>query len=197
MRNVIVQEWMSLDGVVQGPSSPDEDPSGGFEHGGWHPRYFDDLSRDWVVENLTRAGGFLFGRRTYELFAGYWPNAGELEQILAGPLNSKPKYIASATLTEPLGWPNSTLLKGDAADAVAALKYEDGGDLYVLGSTRLVHALIERDIVDEFRLMIDPVVLGSGKRTFPDDGARRPLQLVDRQVTTTGAILATYARAAG
>lgn len=197
MRKVIVNEWMSLDGVVQGPSTPDEDPSGGFEHGGWHLRYFDDLSRNWVVENLTRAGGFLFGRHTYELFAGYWPNAGEQEQILAEPLNSQPKYIASATLTEPLGWPNSALLKGDAADAVAALKYDDGGDLYVLGSTRLVHALIERDIVDEFRLMIDPVVLGSGKRTFPGGGAPRPLQLVDRQVTTTGAILATYARAAG
>jgi dihydrofolate reductase len=192
-----VYDWMSLDGVVQGPSSPDEDPSGGFGHGGWHLRYFDDLSRNWVVENLARAGGFLFGRLTYELFAAFWPKAGEQEQVLAEPLNSKPKYIASTTLTEPLGWANSTLLKGDAADAVAAMKYDDGGDLYLLGSTRLVHSLIERDGVDEFRLMIDPIVVGSGKRVFPDNGPPRPLRLADRQVTTTGAILATYARAAG
>jgi dihydrofolate reductase len=197
MRKVIVYEWMSLDGVVQGPSSPDEDPSGGFEHGGWHLRYFDDMSRNSVVENLARAGGFLFGRRTYEQFAAYWPNAGEQEQVLAEPLNTRPKYIASTTLTEPLGWQNSTLLKSGAAEAVAALKCDDGGDLYVLGSTQLVQALIEHDIVDEFRLMIDPVVLGSGKRIFPDHGGPMPLQLTERQVATTGAILATYARARG
>jgi dihydrofolate reductase len=193
MRKVVVDEWMSLDGVVQAPGAPDEDTTGGFQHGGWHLRYFDEMSQKWVLEYLTEAGGFLFGRRTYESFAGYWPNASEQEQPVAQPLNSKPKYVASTTLSEPLGWENSSVLRGDAAEAVSALKQEDGDDLHVMGSTRLVRTLIERDLVDEFRLMIDPVVLSGGKRLFPDDGALRPLRLVDSNVTTTGAILATYA----
>ena len=197
MRKVIVNEWMSLDGVVQAPGAADEDTSGGFEHGGWHLPYFDDLSQKSVVENLTEAGGFLLGRRTYENFAGYWPNASEEEQVVAEPLNTKPKYVASTTLKEPLEWQNSMLLAGDVAEAVRALKAEDGADLHVIGSTELVQTLIEHDLVDEFRVMIDPIVLGGGKRIFRDDGALRPLRLVDSQVTTTGAILATYAPAEG
>jgi dihydrofolate reductase len=184
---------MSLDGVVQAPGTPDEDKTGGFDHGGWHLRYFDDISQKWVVENLTEAGGFLFGRRTYEILGTYWPHAPEEEQVLAEPLNTKPKHVASRTLSEPLDWQNSTVLQGDVAEAVAALKQEDGDDLLVIGSTEFVQSLIEHDLVDEFRLMIDPVVLGGGKRIFRDDGALRPLRLVDSQVTTTGAILATYA----
>ncbi len=195
MRRVIGCEWMSLDGVVQAPGEPDEDTSGGFAYGGWHLRYFDDISRKWMVENLTRAGGFLLGRRTYEQFAAHWPNASEEEQVIAQPLNTKPKYVASTTLAEPLAWQNSAVLQSDLAGAVAALKQQDGGDLLVIGSARLVQKLIEDDLVDEFRVMIDPVVLGGGKRIFQDDGVRRPLRLVDSQVTTTGAILATYAPA--
>jgi dihydrofolate reductase len=193
MRKVIVTEWMSLDGVVQAPGAADEDTSGGFEHGGWHLPYFDDPSQQWVVETLTEAGGYLFGRRTYENFASHWPNASEEEQIIAQPLNTRPKYVASTTLTEPLEWRNSKVLQGDVAKAVAALKRQDGGDLLVIGSTELVRTLIEHDLVDEFRVMIDPLVLGGGKRIFRDDGARRPLRLVDSRVTTTGAIIATYA----
>ena len=192
MRKVIVLEWMTLDGVVQGPGAVDEDTTGGFKHGGWHLRYFDDLSRNWMVENLTEAGGFLLGRRTYEGFAGHWPNASDEEQVIARPLNTKPKYVVSMTLTGPLTWQNSTVLQGDLTEAVMALKQKDGGDLLVIGSTKLVQALIERDLADEFRLMIDPLVLGGGKRIFRDDRARRPLRLVDGQVTTTGAIIATY-----
>jgi dihydrofolate reductase len=195
MRKVIVTEWMSLDGVVQAPGAPDEDTSGGFAHGGWHLRYFDDLSQTWVVETLTAASGFLLGRRTYEGFAAHWPNATEEEQVVAQPLNTKPKYVASRTLTEPLEWQNSRLLQGDLAEAVAALKHQDGGDLLVIGSTQLVQTLIAHDLVDEFRVMIDPLVVGGGKRIFRDDGALRPLRLVDHQVTTTGAIVATYAAA--
>jgi dihydrofolate reductase len=195
MRKVIVNEWMSLDGVVQAPGAPDEDTSGGFEHGGWHLQYFDDISQKVVVETMAEAGGFLLGRRTYENFAGYWPNASEEEQVLAEPLNTLPKYVASTTLTEPLEWQNSMLLQGDIGEAVAALKKEEGKDLHVIGSAELVRSLIERGLVDELRLMIDPVVLGGGKRIFPDDGGLRPLRLVDSQVTTTGAILATYAPA--
>jgi dihydrofolate reductase len=193
VRKVIVNEWMSLDGVVQAPGAREEDTSGGFEHGGWHLRYFDELSQQRVVEGVVGAGGFVLGRRTYEIFAAHWPNAGEEEQVLARPLNTLPKYVASTTLSEPLAWENSTLLQGDVAEAVAALKQEEGKDLSVIGSSQLVQTLIERGLVDEFRLMIDPVVLGGGKRIFPDDGALRPLRLVDSEVTTTGAILATYA----
>jgi dihydrofolate reductase len=193
MRNVIVNEWMTLDGVVQAPGYADEDTSGGFEHGGWHLRYFDDASRAWVVEGYAEAGGFLFGRRTYETLAAYWPNASEEEQAIAQPLNTLPKYVASTTLIEPLEWENSTVLRGDVPKAVAALKQEDGDDLHVIGSSELVQTLIEHDLVDEFRAMIDPLVVGGGKRIFRDDGVLRPLRLVDGQVTTTGAIIATYA----
>jgi dihydrofolate reductase len=197
MRKLIVNEWMTLDGVVQAPGQPDEDASGGFKHGGWHMPYFDDISRNWVVEGYADAGGFLFGRRTYELLASYWPHASEEEQVIAEPLNTLPKYVASTTLTEPFGGEHATLLTGDVADAVAALKREDGKDLHVIGSTQLVHTLIEHDLVDEFRVMIDPLVVGGGKRLFDDDGTSRPLRLVESQVTTTGAITATYSTAEG
>jgi dihydrofolate reductase len=159
--------------------------------------YFDDLAQRWVVESVVKAGGFLLGRRTYEIFAAHWPNASEEEQVLAEPLNTKPKYVASRTLTEPLAWQNSRVLQGDVAEAVAALKQEDGEDLHVIGSSELVQTLVERDLVDEFRVMIDPVVVGGGKRLFRDDGGLRPLRLVDSQVTTTGVIIATYASADG
>ena len=145
------------------------------------------------MEGNVGAGGFLLGRRTYEIFAAYWPNAPEEEQVVAEPLNTKPKYVASTTLTNPLDWQNSTVLQGDVEEAVAALKREDGDDLHVIGSTELVQMLIEHGLVDEFRLMIDPVTLGGGKRIFRDDGSLRPLRLVDGEVTSTGAILATYA----
>ena len=193
MRKVIVNEFMSLDGVVQAPGRADEDPSGGFEHGGWHLGYFDDLSQKWVLESIVEAGGFLLGRRTWEIFAAYWPNASEEEQVIADPLNSKPKYVASTTLSDPLDWENSTVLQGDVAEAVAALKQRDGADVHVIGSAELVRSLIEHDLVDELRLMIDPVLLGGGKAIFREDGNRRPLRLVRSEVTTTGAILATYA----
>ena len=195
MRKVVVNEFMSLDGVVQAPGAEDEDTSGGFRHGGWHMRYFDDLSQKWVLDSILEAGGFLLGRRTFEIFAAYWPNAPEEEQVIAEPLNTRPKYVASTTLSEPLEWQNSSVLQGDVAEAVAALKQEDGGDLHVIGSTQLVQTLIEHGLVDEFRVMLDPLVLGGGKRIFRDDGALRPLRLVDSEVTTTGAILATYAPA--
>ena len=193
MRKLIVQEWMTLDGVVQAPGMKDEDRSGGFEHGGWSLPYFEDASLKWVVDNLNEAGGFVLGRRTYELFAGHWPNASEEEQPMAQPLNSKPKFVATKTLTEPLDWENSTVLHGDVAKAVAALKEEDGGDLLVIGSAELVKTLLDHDLVDEYRMMIDPLVVGGGKRLFPEDGALNELKLLDSEATETGAILATYA----
>ena len=194
MRRVIVNEFLSLDGVAQAPGGVDEDTSGGFAHGGWHLRYMEDeRARKWVLGSIVEAGGFLLGRRTFEIFAAYWPNAPEEEQVIAEPLNTKPKYVVSTTLGEPLPWQNSTLLQGEAAEAVGDLKREDGSDLHVIGSTGLVQTLIEGGLVDEFRLMLDPVTLGGGKRIFPDDGSLRAWRLVDSQVTPMGAILVAYA----
>src|ERR671910_2835919 len=121
MRKLIVNEFMSLDGVVQAPGGADEDPTGGFAHGGWHMRYMEDeLARNWVLESIVEAGGYLLGRRTYEIFASYWPNAPEEEQVIAEPLNTKPKYVVSRTLEDPLEWHNSSVLQGDVADGVTA-----------------------------------------------------------------------------
>jgi dihydrofolate reductase len=194
MRKVIVDEFMSLDGVMQAPGGEEEDTSGGFQHGGWSMQYIDEPAQKRVLEGIVEAGGFLLGRRTYDIFAAYWPNAPEEEQVIAEPLNTKPKYVASRTQTE-LEWQNSTVLDGDLADAVTALKQEDGGDLHVIGSTELVQSLLDLGLVDELRLMIDPVVVGGGKRIFRDDGQLRPLRLVESETTPSGAIFATYAPA--
>ena len=197
MRKVIVNEFLSLDGVAQAPGGAEEDSSGGFAHGGWHMQYMgDEVAQRWVLANILEAGGFLLGRRTYDIFAAYWPNAGEDQQVIAVPLNTKPKYVASRTRSGQLEWQESRVLEGDLAQAVAGLKEQDGGDLHTIGSTELVRSLMDHHLVDEFRLVIDPVVLGGGKRIFRDDGALRPLRLVDAQIASTGAILATYAAAA-
>ena len=142
---------------MQAAGAPEEDTSGGFQHGGWHLRYFDEMSQKWVLQYLTEAGGFVLGRRTNENFASHWPNGSEEEQPVAQHLNTKPKYVASTTLSEPLEWENSSVLEGDVAEAVRALKQEDGGDLHVIRSTQLVRTLIEHDLVDDFRLKIDPI----------------------------------------
>ena len=193
MRRIVVNEWMTLDGVVQAPGSAEEDPTGGFGHGGWHLPYFDDRSRRWVIDNISAAGGFLLGRRTYDILAAYWPTAPQAERALAGPLNNQPKYVASRSRAEPLDWRNSHLIEGNIAEAVFALKRTGGDDLHVIGSPHLVHTLLAHGLVDEFRLMVDPLTLGGGKRLFPDDGARRSFRLHGCEVTDTGALLATYA----
>jgi dihydrofolate reductase len=197
MRKLRVNEFVTLDGVAQGPGGADEDRSGGFSHGGWHMDYMDDVAGSWVTKGIEAAGGLILGRRTYEIFAAYWPNAPVDEGVIAQPLNTLPKYVASRTLSEPLGWENSRLLGDDVTAAVRALKQEQGGDLLVIGSLDLVHTLLENDLVDELYLMIDPVVVGGGKRLFRDDGVLRHYRLVDQTMTTTGAILATYAPAQG
>jgi dihydrofolate reductase len=193
MRKVVVNEFLSLDGVAQAPGLQDEDTSGGFPHGGWHIPFMDEVAGEWVRSLIISAGGLVLGRRTYQIFASYWPNAPEAEQAFARPMNSLPKHVASRILREPLDWQNSSLLHGDPTTDVRSLKQADGGDLLVIGSTTLVKALIEEDLVDEFRLMIDPLVLGGGKRIFGDDGKLRSYHLVDSRSTGTGAILATYA----
>ena len=191
MRKLIVQEFVSLDGVMQAPGDPDEDRSGGFTHGGWQMRYFDDDFARVAAEGIAETGGYMFGRRTYEIMAAYWPSQPD-DNPFAATLNGLPKYVASTTLSEPLAWQNSTLLHGDVAKAVAELKEQPGKNLVVLGSGELVQTLMENDLVDEFGIMINPIVLGSGKRLFRDGSAMRPLRLVRSLTTSTGVLVATY-----
>jgi dihydrofolate reductase len=191
MRKVIVSTFLTLDGVMQAPGGQDEDRSGGFEHGGWQMPLFDDVAGKAVSEGMAAAGGLLLGRRTYEIFAAYWPNAPEDDPI-AQTMNGFPKYIASTTLTEPLEWQNSTLLQGDVAEAVAKLKKETGKDLVVIGSGGLAQSLMAHDLVDEYQLMIHPVVLRGGKRLFEDGGPRTDLRLMDVTATGTGVLIVTY-----
>lgn len=191
MGKLILDEWLTLDGVAQAPGEPEEDTTGGFAHGGWHMGYVDDDFMKWMKDNLNSASGFILGRRTYEGFASHWPNASEEEQPVAEPLNKTPKYVVTRTLTDPLEWENSFVLEGDLSKSVNALKGKDG-DLHVIGSTALVHSLLEHDLVDELRAIIDPVVVGGGKRVFADDGVRRSMHLVEATTTTKGSIIARY-----
>ena len=194
MRKLIVNEFVSLDGVAQAPGGQEEDPSGGFAHGGWHMPYAqDERVRAWVLKYIAEIGALVLGRRTYEIFAGYWPNAPE-ENAVAEPLNRLPKYVASTTLTEPLAWNNSSLLRPDVPTALRALKQDDGRDLHVIGSPQLVRSLLTDDLVDELRLMTVPLLLGGGKRIFPEDGELRRFRLVEHEFTNDGAMLATYSR---
>jgi dihydrofolate reductase len=191
VRKIVVAEQLSVDGVMQAPGDPDEDRSGGFAHGGWHMPYFDDVAARVVSEAIGQTDAFLFGRKTYEIMARYWPNAPEGAPF-ADTMNGMTKYVVSTTLEGPLAWKNSTLLKGDVAEAVGALKRQPGKNIAVLGSGQLVRTLMQHDLVDEYGLMIDPLVLGSGKRLFEDGGRRIPLRLVDSKTTSTGVLLATY-----
>lgn len=190
MRKVIVSEFITLDGVMQSPGYPDEDSSGGFQAGGWQQEYFDDALGQAVMSGLSASGGCLLGRRTYEIFAGFWPTA-PADDPIAPIMNGLPKYVASTTLTEPLPWANSQLLRGGISKAVSTLKDQDGGDLLVIGSGELVRTLMESDLVDQFDLMIHPLVVGRGKRLFGDGNRKTPLRLVDSTTTTTGVIMAT------
>ncbi|MEX0816404.1 MAG: dihydrofolate reductase family protein [Gaiellales bacterium] len=191
MRKVIVSEFLSLDGVMQAPGDPDEDRRDGFEHGGWSMPYADDVFMSVVVKAMAECGGYLLGRRTYEIFARYWPTAPD-DDPFAASLNGLPKHVASRTLEEPLEWKNSMLLKGDVAEAVAKLKQEPGKDLSVLGSGDFVQTLMEHDLVDEYQLMVDPIVLGSGRRLFGDGTPTTKLRLVDSKTTSTGVLIASY-----
>lgn len=192
MRRLVVAEGLSLDGVMQGPGSPDEDRSGGFEHGGWQQPYFDEVAAAELGKSIGETGGFVFGRKTYEIMAAYWPTAPE-DNMFTEVLNTRPKYVASTTLHEPLEWSGSSLIQGDVAEAVAALKEEEGGDLVVLGSGQLARYLLEHDLVDGWSLQIHPLLLGGGKRLFDGGGVKRPMRLIDAVTTSTGVILANFA----
>jgi dihydrofolate reductase len=194
MGKVVVFENLTLDGVMQAPGRPDEDPRGGFERGGWAAPYADPVMGRMAGESMASTGGLLLGRRTYEDFYAYWPN--RTDNPFTEVLDNTQKYVASTTLREPLPWRNSTLLPGDAAEALAGLKERLDQDLVVLGSGALVRSLQRHDLVDEYVLLIHPLVLGSGRRLFADGGRFAALRLVDSRATTTGVLIATYQPAA-
>lgn len=191
MGRVIAMEHLTLDGVMQSPGNREEDPRDGFQHGGWASPRQDPAMQEVMGARMSSAWALLAGRTTYEQFADYWPR--QAPNPFAEALTRVQKYVASTTLTEPLPWENSTLLKGDAADAVALLKEEREENLVVFGSGVLVRSLLRRGLVDEFVLLIHPVVLGSGRRLFPGSGTGpSAFRLVDTVTTATGVIIATY-----
>lgn len=194
MSRIVVSEFLTLDGVMQAPGDSDEDREGGFKQGGWQMPFNDDVLGEAVDKGFRAAGGLLFGRTTYEIFAGYWPNQSA-DNPFAVMLNDLPKYVASTTLEEPLKWNNSTLIKGEVAQGVAELKQQPGKDLFVIGSGRLAQTLIKNDLVDEYQLMIHPIVLGTGKRLFGEEGVKIPLKLIDSKTSSTGVLIGTYQRA--
>jgi dihydrofolate reductase len=190
---VVVSDFISLDGVVQAPGGPEEDTDVGFRHGGWSMPYFDpDTMGPAVDEIMAATEALLFGRRTWQGMAAAWPErAGD---PFADRMNEIPKYVASRTLKQhDLSWPGSTLLPaGDAIGAIRQLRGRDGGALQVMGSAALAGQLVTHGLVDEYRLMIEPILLGGGKRLFPDDGVARALQLVSATTTATGVLICTY-----
>ena len=191
MARVVVFNSLTLDGVMQAPARPDEDRRDGFEHGGWAVPYADPVIGSVAAEGMSKGGGgLLFGRRTYEDFFKVWP--GRTDNPFTAALDNARKFVASRTLSEPLPWRNSTLLRGDVADAVAALKREIDGDLTILGSGELIQALMARNLIDAYILLIHPLVLGSGRRLFRDGGSLATMRLVDSKASTTGVLIATY-----
>lgn len=190
MRTLRVVEFLSLDGVMQAPGGADEDTEGGFRHGGWQRPYFDDVLGATAAAGMAATDAYLFGRKTYEKMAAFWPTAAQ-DDPFAVHLNSTPKYVASTTLRDA-GWQNSRVLRGDLAREVGALKEEAGKNITVLGSGDLVQTLIDNDLVDEYFLTVSPIVLGSGKRLFRDAAHVRTLSLVGCQATSTGSVMLTY-----
>ena len=191
MRTITVLNHLSLDGVMQAPGRPDEDDRGGFEHGGWAAPDNDPVMGELLGASMSHAlGSLLFGRRTYEDFAAFWPS--QPDNPFTPVLDAAEKFVVSRTLREPLSWKNSTLLSGEGPKLVAEVKEQPGGDLLIMGSGELVKSLLPHGLIDRLMLMIHPVVLGRGERMFSDDGAYSLLRLVDSVTTTTGVIIATY-----
>lgn len=194
MRKLIVGAFVTLDGVVQAPGGPREDLEGNFKHGGWLAPFvkpkFEKIMTDWT----NRGGAYLLGRKTYEIFANYWPKVTDPADQIASAFNSRPKYVASRTLKD-LTWKGTTLLDGDVAAAVADLKKQDGGEIQVHGSANLIQTLMRNDLVDTFRLWFAPITLGSGKRLFDEGTIPAGFQLADIQQGTKGALLMVYERA--
>ena len=190
MRTLVVIEFVTLDGVMQGLGSPDEDRDGGFEHGGWSAPYFDEEQGKAAVEGLADTTAYLFGRRTYEKMAAFWPSQPDANPM-AAHLNATPKYVASRTLTDPT-WARAQVLAGELAPAARELKATGEGTIAVLGSGVLVQELLAEDLVDGFRLFLHPLLLGTGKKLFRDMDRPRRLRLVHSQATGTGVLMLSY-----
>lgn len=190
MRKLVVQTFVTLDGVMQAPGGPEEDPSEGFAHGGWSVNYWDDKMPEVMGAALATGFAMVLGRTTYEIMAAHWPHASEEQG--ASVFNNATKYVASRTLESVDEWANSVLIDGDAADGLAKLKEEDGPELQVHGSSNLIQSLLEANIVDEFRVWTFPLVLGKGKRLFGDGTMPAGLTLVRSEMSTTGVIMSTY-----
>ena len=196
MRKLVVGTFVTLDGVMQAPGGPDEDREGGFRHGGWLVPYFDEKLVEIMTDWTIRAGAFLLGRKTYEIFAGSWPKSTDPADLIATALNTRPKHVASRTLHE-VTWNNSSLLEGDVAEVVARLKAQEGGEIQVHGSGNLLQTLLRDDLIDTLRIWQFPVVIGTGKRLFGKGTIPRSFRLVDTQLASTGAVLHVYERAGG
>ena len=196
MRKLVVGSFTTIDGVMQAPGGPDEDRDGGFQHGGWLVPYFDTKFVEIMTEWTKCAGGFLLGRKTYEIFAESWPKSTDPADEIAVALNTRPKFVASRTLNE-VNWNNSILLKGDVAQEVTKLKAQEGGEIQVHGSSHLIQTLLKHDLVDTLRIWQFPVTLGTGKRLFGEGTIPRSFRLVDTQLNTTGAVLHVYERVGG
>lgn len=190
MRQLAVVEFVTLDGVMQGLGSPDEDRDGGFDYGGWGAPYGDEVLGRKAGEGLADTTAYLLGRRTYEKMAAFWPGEPH-ENPIAAHLNATPKYVVTKTLSE-LEWAGSHVIDGDVVESVNELKNEGDGTIVVLGSGLLVQALIANDLIDEYRLFLHPLVLGTGKRLFPQTAHPVPMRLMDCTQTTTGVLLLTY-----
>lgn len=192
---LVISQFMSLDGVVQAPGQPEEDTDGGFAHGGWSMPYFDpEVMGSFIGEAMSETDALLFGRRTWETMAAAWPDRDDGSDPFATHMNSIDKYVVSSTLAQgDLFWNNSTLVPGhDAVAAVAELKEQRDGVLAMMGSAHLTRALIEAGLVDEYRLLLEPVLLGGGKTVFPTDGEKRPLELVRTTTATSGVLCCVY-----
>ena len=186
-----VTTFLSVDGVMQGPGSPDEDRSEGFDRGGWLVPLFDEATGQFITEVFDKADAFLLGRRTYEIFAGYWPKVTDTDDPVASRLNDLPKYVVSTRLRSA-DWHNSTVVKGDIPAEVAKLKQMPGRELQVHGSGTLAQTLLENDLVDEWRLLVFPVIVGAGRRLFPDAGVATGLRLVESRMTDSGVAIHVY-----
>jgi dihydrofolate reductase len=189
MRKLVVSTFLTLDGVMQAPGGPGEDDSDGFAHGGWSVNYWDGQMSEFMGAAMSVPFDLVLGRKTYDIFAAHWPHATEEEG--ARPLNDATKYVASRS-HPTLKWNNSVLIKGDAAEGIAALKKEDGPELQVHGSGNLIQTLLRHNLVDEYRLLVFPLVIGSGKRLFSEGTIPSGLKLVDSVVSTTGVVIGTY-----
>ena len=193
VRKLVVGTFVTMDGVMQAPGGPNEDRDGGFQHGGWLVPYFDEKLVEIMTAWTKRAGAFLLGRKTYEIFAGSWPKATDPADEIATALNTRPKFVASRTL-DRVTWNNSMLIKGDVAEEVRKLKAQEGGEIQVHGSGGLLQTLLKHDLVDTLRIWQFPVVLGIGKRLFGEGTIPRSFRLVETQQSTTGAVLSVYDR---